>query len=328
MASFGGRIGGSLSVAAKKALEFTGLRRSRLGRVTIALLNVVLLFIIKKIWLRSDRPVLIGGHRLYLDQDNPPSVAFTAAFFNGEYEPETTRLFETLLRPGMTVLDVGAHVGYYSMLAARLVGPAGHVCAFEPDPRNCGLLRRNIELNGYGNIEVVPSAVADREGVILLFRSSLGSDQNSISSTSQGTLREEAVPVPAMTLDEFARSTGSPKIDFIKMDVEGCEPLALIGMRQLIAATENLTFVVEFNTERLQACGFVPRDFLRDLQHLGFDIQCVGEHCHLTTLDPSAYGSFTAGLQGKQPVNLLCIKRLVPQSRQDDVDVGRVVPAR
>src|SRR5688572_13621160 len=74
-----------------------------------------------------------------------------------------TRLFRELIRPGMVVVDVGANIGYFSLLASTLVGPTGRVYAFEPDPVNCALLRKNVRLNRVTNIEVIESALSDNE---------------------------------------------------------------------------------------------------------------------------------------------------------------------
>jgi SAM-dependent methyltransferase len=91
-------------------------------------------------------------------------VASRINFFLGTYEPEQTRSFQDLVRPGDIVYDIGAHYGYYTLLASELVGASGKVFAVEPCPRNLAFLRRHIALNGCSNVQVLELAIADQEG--------------------------------------------------------------------------------------------------------------------------------------------------------------------
>ena len=91
-------------------------------------------------------------------------VASGSRFIRGTYEPLQCAAFERLVRPGHVVFDVGAHVGFYTVLSSSLAGPAGRVVAFEPLPANLRYLRRHLALNGCANVTVVPICVGDREG--------------------------------------------------------------------------------------------------------------------------------------------------------------------
>ncbi len=93
--------------------------------------------------------VTMNGHKMYISDD------FLGFYLIGEYEPETTDLFVSLLHEGDVVVDIGAHIGYYTLLAARTVGKDGKVFAFEPDPDNYALLVKNVEMNGYNNVTAV-----------------------------------------------------------------------------------------------------------------------------------------------------------------------------
>ena len=106
-------------------------------------------------------PAQIHGHTMYLASSGsypPLDMAM------GRYEPETTRLFKETVKPGMVVVDIGAHVGYYTLLAAKQVGPDGKVYAFEPEPGNHALLLKNIGMNGYDNVVATPTTVAPLVG--------------------------------------------------------------------------------------------------------------------------------------------------------------------
>ena len=308
MASIVARIYSVLVKAGKRAASATGLRRTRIGRNLITLLNVGGAAIMGTLVPSDNRPIEVYGHRMVMGPKSQLTVVMTSAVMSGQYEVATTRLFEKLLLPGMTILDVGANIGYYSLVAAKLVGGQGRVYAFEPDPRNCDVLRQNIELNGYKTIEVVQCAVADKPGTIRLFLSAQGTDKNSIAPTSGDVFKDSAIEVPTVTLDEFVRSKGRPKVDFIKMDIEGAELLAVRGMRELVRNSKNLKIVMEFNPERLAACGFGPRDLLEGLRDIDLEINCVEDDSQLTKLGPDQFDSFVASFVGKTPKNLLCTR--------------------
>ena len=124
-----------------------------------------------------DRPLVVQDHRMYLaspGQFPPADMALD------RYEPETTGLLQRVIEPGMVVVDVGAHVGYYALLAAKRVGPQGKVYAFEPDPTNYALLLKNIELNGYRNILTTGEAVSDRVGTATLYLAGLDTGRHSL----------------------------------------------------------------------------------------------------------------------------------------------------
>src|SRR5579859_1173929 len=109
-------------------------------------------------------PVLVNGLRLYHGLQHPRWIHELAS-----YEPEVTRVFQERVKPGMTVLDVGANIGYFSLLAARLMGETGAVWAFEPVPHVVEILRQNVCANGYERrIHVVPQAIDRTSGTASL----------------------------------------------------------------------------------------------------------------------------------------------------------------
>jgi FkbM family methyltransferase len=202
--------------------------------------------------------MFLGG-----DDDYPPMDMVA-----DRYETATTRLLEELLRPGMVVVDVGAHVGYYSLLAARLVGPTGRVYAFEPEPSNYGLLMKNVALNGYTNIETRQAAIADRTGPVQLFVSGL--DNGSHSLYRVGKPVRDTIMVHALTLDEFLASQGWPPVQVMKMDIEGGELQALRGMREFLERADTLCLCVELCPSILTAASTQPQQLLDTLLGAGF----------------------------------------------------------
>lgn len=148
-----------------------------------------------------------------------------------DYEPEL-KLFLSQLKAGDVVVDLGANIGAYAIRAAVAVGPAGRVYAFEPLERTRKRLERAVQLNGVCNVSISDEAVGKESGYAQLSVKDRGSSA-SLVAASRAT---ETQAVRVTTLDEFAKSNGVTRIDWIKMDIEGAEPLALAGMKNTIAS--------------------------------------------------------------------------------------------
>ena len=140
----------------------------------------------------------------------------------------------------MRVLDIGANVGYYTALLADRVGPAGHVTAFEPEPGNHAVLRRTIAVNGFPNVEAVQGAVSQSSGESFLFLSELNQGDHRLYATA-GRRR---IAVPILAIDSFLPP--ETLIDFVKMDIQGSEGLALRGMLQTLRRSPNIQILTEF----------------------------------------------------------------------------------
>src|SRR5262245_590665 len=117
----------------------------------------------------------VFGHRMYLDKLDSLQLSLRKV-----YEPIETRLVMDLVKPNQVVLDIGANIGYYTLIFSKLVGPGGRVYAFEPHPTNFSLLDRNVQTNGYKNATVVRKAVADATGSLKLYESELNSADHRI----------------------------------------------------------------------------------------------------------------------------------------------------
>jgi FkbM family methyltransferase len=201
----------------------------------------------------------------------------------GRWEPGVTRLVENVLEPDMTVVDVGAHIGYFSLLAARRVGPTGHVYAFEPAPENYELLVRNIFLNGYQHIIPVRKAVSSHQGVDTFF---LHPDSVAHSLQSQTFGWSQATTeVDTTTLDLFFAAQGWPPVHLVKMDIEGAEPEALDGMVELMERNRGVRLILEFIPHILHRAGRSPRAFLTTLRGMGFRIRMITHDRGLVAFD-------------------------------------------
>jgi len=144
------------------------------------------------------------------------------------WEPNETWLIRTLLRPGDVFIDVGANAGYYSLLASRLVGPAGRVLSVEPIPLTLGRLKANIALNGFGNIRIIEAAASDETGEIVLTMPESG--QAGMTTVRQ--VKGSSWRVKCDRLDRLLGDVGASRL--VKVDVEGAELRALRGLQGLL----------------------------------------------------------------------------------------------
>ncbi len=213
-----------------------------------------------------------NGHTIYLD-----AVDSLRLSTRGDYEQFITKLLTTEIKEGDVVVDVGANIGYHTLSLARLVGKKGKVYAFEPHPENFALLKKNLSVNGYTNVVVEQKAVSDKKQLLKLY---LATDQRSTTHSIVQNVYTGGryIEVEAIALDEYFRDNkDTSRISFIKMDVEGAEHHAALGMRKLLRQNKNLRMVTEFAPFRLQLLGVRPEEHLALLQKFGFSLLKVNE---------------------------------------------------
>jgi FkbM family methyltransferase len=168
------------------------------------------------------------------------------------YEPQIRRCLTALLRPGDTFVDVGAHIGFFSLIASSVVGPTGHVYAFEAD----SALFQRLQLNAAAYPWLVThwNAVWNKSGPVE-FSNPMESGESGWGKVSAVRKEGHISSVDAISLDEWHESVGFPEVRIIKIDAEGSEPFILEGMRRLIAKTRPL-IVVELNVQLLCEVGY------------------------------------------------------------------------
>lgn len=185
---------------------------------------------------RGERWVEVGRQRMWLDLSDRTQLSIAL----GSHEKAALARFLGLLRPGQTVVDVGANVGLYTLAAARAVGPGGRVVAFEPEPRNCARLQRNVEANGHANVTVVQAAVGEASGRARLY---LGGDSG-VHSLLAERAGGPAVEVEVVALDEYCEREGLVP-DVVKVDAEGAELAVLRGLRRTLRRAGGIAVVCE-----------------------------------------------------------------------------------
>jgi FkbM family methyltransferase len=217
--------------------------------------------------LKSDF-ALVQGHKMFLDANDSLNLSI-----NGIYEKLETEFFEREIKQGDFILDIGANIGYYTLIFARLAGEKGRVFAFEPDPTNFSLLERNIEINGYKNVLLVNKAVSDKTGRVRLF---LCEDNKGDHRTYDSGDGRKFVEIDGIRLDDYFENRNM-KIDFIKMDIQGAEYGALRGMSGLIAMGENVRLISEFWPLGLRRSGVEPVEYLKLLAEYGFKVSEISD---------------------------------------------------
>lgn len=190
-------------------------------------------------------------------------AAVTPGLRSGAYEPHLTAVFERYCRPGMTVVDVGANLGYFSLLASKLVGPAGRVVALEPNSENCRLLLSSLRLNGLSNVDLLPVAADERPGWAY-YATHVGSNGGLVDDDN--LLSRFGTVVPTFRLDDLV----DRKVDFLKMDVEGAEGRVVRGATRIIEKDRPIV-TTELKEEMLQrVSGRSVADYLGYFGDLGY----------------------------------------------------------
>lgn len=241
-------------------------------------------------------------HRIELPEGplalNPDDPVVSGALALGVYERQVTACFRAALRPGMTVVDVGANLGYYSVIALARIAPHGRLLAFEPDSANHTLLLTNVAPFG-GRAIVRCQAVSSAAGAGVLHRHPDNKGKHSLLPSEE---LGSAVPVETVTLDACLGALGIESVAVVKMDIEGAEPLALQGMTATLERDHPLLFF-ECAPRRWVHAGFDPVAVLTGLGRRGYALTVVDERRGgEQPMTPEAIAS----LRGRDPyVNLI-----------------------
>ena len=260
---------------------------SRIRKNKIVLIRQAIYEFLFRLFWRKRNFIEMQGSKMYVnvfDPDLSMRSTFRAYAINKVHEESTTALFCKTVKEGDVVIDLGANIGYFTLLAAKLVGKKGKVYAFEPEPRNYQYLIRNIQLNGYENVVALQKAVADKHGRVKLFICPYDTGHHTIQKYDGIQAyrpdfvneKQEFVEVEQVRLDDFLGGK-TTKINVIKMDVEGAEMLALAGMEQLIRGNKNLIMFIEFFPLLIKEMGQSPEKLVRRLlEDFHFRMYVVG----------------------------------------------------
>ncbi len=205
------------------------------------------------------------GMTMKLDlHDKVPRILY----FTSANEPDEMALVKSLLRPDWVVLDIGAHIGSYTLFMAHLLDPhAGRIYAFEPNPSTFALLQYHIAVNSLTHVVPYSTALGAAPGDAELFLAR--SDNTSMCSLRRANQSDRSVKIRVSTLEQFAGEVGLQRLDFVKLDAEGAEPEIIEGGRAVLTSFRP-HILVELNGPRLTGAGYHPRDLALLLQDLGY----------------------------------------------------------
>jgi len=217
--------------------------------------------------------IICQGSIMYIDTRD---VAVARRLLtDGAWEPYETQLMKQSIKPHMVVLDIGANIGYYSLLAARLLNGTGKVVAIEPDSRNFRLLSLSIRANAYSNVIAIQKAVSNTTGRAKLFLDAKAVGIPSLSELNIGAKGEGSVCVDTVTLDSLLHDLAVERIDVMKIDVEGAEGLVLEGGSKALRNVNRI--FMEFKQQALRNLGTDPAQLISQLIYAGFAISYIDE---------------------------------------------------
>jgi FkbM family methyltransferase len=214
-----------------------------------------------------------------------PEGQIAELLYTSRFERRDLQLVARFLRPGMRVIDIGANIGLYSILADRLVGSGGQVWAFEPSTESSARLHRNLALNGAGSVLTVKLALSDQDGGLLELTRDIGrGDGERFLAAGEArqvvTSREDrdsdVESVRVTTLDHFFHEqlANGVKIDFLKIDIEGGEWLVFQGAPRLLSENYDLVMMFESTPENSLRYGYRQEDLFKLLRDFGFRLYC------------------------------------------------------
>jgi hypothetical protein len=291
----------SVSIVAKtKALRLAELaykvvlKSSLLQRLVYGLVRFV-----------SPTRICIENVFIYLNKND---AVLNSLLLLGLFEIPETIIFKKLLQPGMTFLDVGANVGYFSAIASSLVGPKGTIIALEPEPKNHALLRETTLANPGPTYYLLQVAASAKKGTSTFHVSSSNCGDNRLADGTVVSDEQEwsSITVDCDTLDNLFQEKNLPLPDLIKIDVQGFEADVIAGCANILKTKQSIALMIEFWPEGLRLAGKSPLEFLRTIREQGFYMQHINLKGQLVELSDDE--ELIRTYQGKAYTNLFCTR--------------------
>jgi FkbM family methyltransferase len=205
----------------------------------------------------------------------------------GLYDQAEIALMCSILSPGDVFFDIGANVGYYSLVASQIVGASGQIHAFEPIPDNVTRLRSAVQRNEVKNVTINQMAVGESEGVLDLYIGNESLGNSGWASVVFSGRRPDVVTVPQATMDNYISEHGIKSIRLVKLDIEGAEPEAICGMRSVLKSSNAPDILCEVNPWLLERRGLDSRAITLPLAEHGYRLFSVNRSGQ-EELDPSS----------------------------------------
>ena len=214
----------------------------------------------------SSNFLVLDGRKMQVDEDEYLKILF-------ENESIMTKFVQSNIKKGDIVLDLGANIGYWTCLLAELVGEDGRVYAFEPEPHNFELLKKNIEINNYTNVTLEQKAISNKTGKTKLFISDVKTDHRIYDWSGN----QKSMEVDVVSLDDYFKDKETG-VDYIKSNLQGADFAAVQGMSNLLKDSKNLKMIVEYHPDTLKEFGFDHKEFVNYIVGEGFTLYDVGEN--------------------------------------------------
>jgi FkbM family methyltransferase len=241
---------------------------------------------------RARRPVLRGHAGGVELRGFLRHRSFLADVTNGVHEPYVVEVLLSQLRPGSLFVDVGAHLGLYTLRAADRIGPDGRIVAFEADPYTATALAVNVRRAALGNVRVVSKAVSDRVGATAFWLSAGTYSSSLYRRPSMASI--ERVEIDATTIDA---EIGPAEDVVLKIDVEGAELDALGGLTETVAQATRVVLMVEVNPGALGEAGRTPAELIARLRELGLELWRIDEQAEeVVPLDTNDTGDWKGNI--------------------------------
>ncbi len=205
--------------------------------------------------------VLVRGERFFIDKYDSLNLSIDPDY-NSKFFID---FLEKIVKKGNYALNIGANIGYYSVLLSNLVGPNGKVYAFEPAPENFEILNKNASINKHKNIVAINKAVSDKSGKIKLYLAGYNQGDHRIYDSGDNRKFTE---VDMADIDSHIKT----KIDFALIDTQGADFAVFRGMRNTIKQNPNMKIIIEFSPGLLCEFGESPKAFLSEIKKAGFRI--------------------------------------------------------
>jgi FkbM family methyltransferase len=244
--------------------------------------------------------VKIGEQKLFLDKEDSLMLSIK----NNEHENLETEYVKRIIQKGDTVIDLGANIGYYTLIFAKLVGKLGHVFAFEPEPSNFELLSKNVKENKHENVTLVQKATSNKNSKIKLYVSKRNLASHRIFDAGD---KRKSIEIDVITLNEYFKKNTNP-IKIIKMDIEGAEGATLLGASKIIENSKDIIIMMEYFPKLIKKFGMIPKEILKSLIEKNFKLFNMNQKNK--KLDRIILTEFIEEFneEKKNYANLLCIK--------------------
>jgi FkbM family methyltransferase len=222
-------------------------------------------FIYKTIYPKAEQWMVVHGVPLLVNIHD--YGIGTQLFLYDKYALARVEEIKKIVKEGDIVVDIGANIGYFTVLLAQIVGSRGKVYAFEPDPRNVALLERTIARNGWKNVFVEQKAVSNKKGELVLYQTQSWAGNAMSECDAVSTTKVSVVNIDSILHEH--------NVKFVKMDIDGSEPLVIIGMKNMISRSPDLHILAEYQPNNLKRYIDDPMDFITIAKNNGMELEAI-----------------------------------------------------